>query len=552
MKNSIIPALALILYAVVPAQGADFYFCDCAEGAAQACIPGTDANAGTSSLEPQQSFTSARNLFSNLNPGDRILFCRGGAFQATDGRWVNMNCTAEQPCVVSDYTPSWGTDMPEPILHHQGTGHTFRLEDGGNADRDGGYTFSNLDLRCASTGQCGWAFFLYNDVDDLLIENVSMDGYAIGIHAAGSNQPSPGSNGENDRITIRSCRIINCSSQGFLGGGDDLIIENSYFENNGGGTIFDHNIYLSHGDGVRIRGNELYRSSLNSEGQCNGASLVAHGVLNDIIIENNLIREQPGQARPTCWGIAMDTGYSSAESFTDIIIRGNRIHDVGNLGIGLNACENCLIENNVIIQTQPLGFTGIMAPDRSRNADDLMLNNVDIRNNSIFITSSGTGIRLGTEGSGHQLVSNAIHYSGSSSFSCIDTGLNPAAYEAIDYNLCFMPDASSTSEWEKGSGTTPSPLEAWRNSSGFGSHSLSMQPGFHFPMGPEYDLTITSQEAGVVDRGHPTLSASRDFLGRQRQGIPDAGAYEFIPATGPGSTFPWFLYIPVVSDPPLR
>lgn len=454
--------------------------------------------------------------------------------------------------MVSDYTPAWGNDLPRPILHHGGTGHTFRLEDSGNADRDGGYSFSNLDLQCASEGQCGWAFFLYNDVDDLLIENVSMDGFAIGIHAAGSNPPNPGSNGENDRITIRNCRVTNNTSQGFLGGADDLIIEDSYFENNGGGTVFDHNIYLSHGDGVQIRGNELFRSSMNNQDQCNGVSLVAHGVLNDITIENNLIHEQPGHAHPTCWGIGVDTGYSSAESFTNVTIRGNRIINVGNLGIGLNACANCLVENNVIVQTQPFGFTGIMAPDRARNDDDQMLTNVTIRNNSIFTASNGTGIRLDTEGSDHQLISNAIQYTGSASFTCINAGLNPADYEAIDYNLCYMAGASTTSEWEKDSGTMPSPLAAWQNTSAFGNHSLQSLPGFHSPQSPNFDLSISSDNAAVVDQGHPTLSAPKDIQGRHRTGTPDAGAYEFNPANMPDGRFPWYLYTPVMGVTPSR
>lgn len=184
-------------------------------------------------------------------------------------------------------------------------------------------------MRCVGCNSNG--FFLYNDIDDVLIENVSLDGFSIGVHAASSNPCSndPDCDGLNERLTVRKATIVNSSAQGHLGGSNELLIEDSYFENNGDGTAYDHNIYVSHADDMVIRGNELYRSSLNESGSCGGTSLVGHGVMDNLLIENNLVREDIGKAEQGCWGIAIDSGYDSAEQFANLVIRGNRVENVG-------------------------------------------------------------------------------------------------------------------------------------------------------------------------------------------------------------------------------
>ena len=127
---------------------------------------------------------------------------------------------------------------------------------------------------------------------------------------------------------------------------------------------------------MRISGNELYRSSLNEQGRCGGTSLVAHGVMANLVIENNLVREDIGFAEQACWGIALDPGYSTPEQFDNLIIRGNQVVNVGNVAIGSTSCVNCLIENNVIIHEQDFGVTAIAVPNKSRASDDAETTNV--------------------------------------------------------------------------------------------------------------------------------------------------------------------------------
>jgi hypothetical protein len=522
------------LLAALPAQAAEYYACDCGTGADADCVAGDDTADGTSPAAAWRTYEMARSRWGTLLAGDSIRLCRGGAFTVESGsRWFNAACEPDSPCTLTDYEPPWGGgDEGRPIVWRGATGHAFSLEDGGDADHDGGYVFSNLELRCADCDvEDGWGFFLYNDVDDVVIENVLIDGFGIGVHLAGSNPCSadPECDGKNSRLTLRNSTIVNSISQGFLGAGDETVIENNYFENSGTRAVFDHNIYYSGASedtvGSRISGNELYRSSVRETGSCEAVSLVVHGSHRGLVIEGNLVREDAGAAGQGCWGIAVDGGYDEAESFTDTVIRGNEVRNVGNTGIGVSSCVNCVIENNVIIHEQDFGIIAIAAPDRERGAGDAEMTNVDVRNNSIYISGAGgTGISVGGEGSGHSIVSNAVLYTGTGrDWSCFDADLPAASYEAIDYNACHFPNAGSGGEWESGSGA----LAAWQAASGFDGNSMQADPGFSSPAAPDYDLSAASETSAIVDAGHPALSASNDFYGRPRDERPDIGAFEF-------------------------
>lgn len=499
-----------------------YYVCDCQPNADGDCVAGSDGNSGTHSAAPWQTYEKARNHFnSSISAGDEIRFCQGGAFDlgASVGRWFSTNCTAAQPCTIADYAAPWASgDESRPILSKTVDGHAFDISNGGSAIADGGYTFQNLDLRCpACTANGGWGFFLYNDVNDVVIDTVSFDGFAIGIHLAGANACQGGDvscNGRNDRITIRNVTIINSFSQGILGGGDDILIENSTFENNGNGTIFDHNIYVSSGSRITIRNNDLYRSSLDGSGNCNGASLVGHGVMSDLLIEGNHVREDVGQANDTCWGIAITPAYGTAESFTNVTIRGNRVENVGNVAIGTASCHNCIIENNVAIQNQGFGMIGIAIPAQAPQAGDAISANLVVRNNSIW-TNTGTGIML-NEGSGHTIVSNAIQATGNNAiWNCLDTTLAASSYTTIDYNVCDF----SAGEWAN----TVGDLLTWQ-AAGWGSHSIVANPGFVSGS----DLRAGSETAVIVNSGHPSLSSGVEFGGNGRFAQPDVGAYEWL------------------------
>ena len=495
---------------------ATYYVCDCQPGADGDCVAGNDANSGTSPAAPWQTYQQARAFYnSSIAAGDEILFCQGGAHDMggdPDNIWAATSCTAGQPCTLADYTAPWGSgDEGRPILQRSNDGHGIYLLN------DSGHIFQNLDMRCTGcVGQnaSGWAFFIVEDADDILIDNVRMDGFTIGIHLRGCINIWC----SNDRVTIRNSQFTNNSAQGFLGSGSELLIENSYFENNGDGTVFTHNIYIAGNSGVTIRNNELCRASLDGSGSCGGTSLVGHGVIHDLLIEDNLIREDVGKANQTCWGIAIAPAYDgTAESYNNLIIRNNRVENVGNVAIATGSCIDCIIENNVVVNQQSFGVSAVTVRPFGTNGEDAVSSNITVRNNSIA-TTTGIGVEL-TEGSGHTIVSNAIQMTGSDiNAYCFDLSLAPSSYAAIDYNVC----GNSAGQWA----TTAANLASWQGQ-GWGANSQAAAPGFT----SSTDLRPASETAVLIDAGSPTLSSLTDFNGDVRDAQPDAGAYEWHPLT---------------------
>jgi len=557
MKRVLAAVLLLALVATLGAAGAEFHVCSCDTGADVDCVTGSDGAAG-SPAAPWLTFEKARLEFADLAAGDAIRFCRGGAWDIDAGtRWVNVNCEATAPCVVGDYSALWASgDEARPILTRTDGAHGFALEDGGDAEHEEGYLFENLDLRGTPTG---WGFFLYNDIDDVTLRNLSITDFGIGVHLAGSNACNGGDpecDGRNERIVLEDSYIGRNEDQGWLGASSGSKILRNSFEANGSTAVFDHNIYVSGSgegqtQGVEVVGNTLYQSALDSDGVCRGVSLVVHGTHDDLLIADNIVREDVGFAGQGCWGIAIDNGYSSAEGFTNVVIRGNTVLNVGNVAIGVGSCVDCTIENNVIVHQQEFGVTAIAAPDRSPGDGDLEQDNITVRNNSIWIdTASGaTAIYVREFGDDHVVVSNAIHNTGASSgFNCLDVDLPPSAYTEIDHNLCWFPDAPNA-EWANGFGSSPDALQAWRNATGFGDESAMADPGFADPAA--FDLAAASEAVAMIDAGHPSLSSSTGFGGSTRGADPDAGAWEwgageliFIDGFESGDTSVWDVTVP--------
>jgi hypothetical protein len=517
--------------------GLDYHVCDCDLGADADCIPGDDSNLGTDPAAPWQTFEKARIEFASLSGGDSIRFCQGGSFDLAsyNGRWNNYNCSAASPCTVTNYQPPWASGNEAlPLLRKTAAGRGFNLESGGNAVQNSGYIFENLYLFCTvcDLGTSVTGVFLYNDIDDVIIRNMYFDNFTVGVQLAGSNAcdgSDPNCNAHNDRLTIENSTFINNHRTGFIGGGNGLVIENSYFENNGymtPGGATGHHIYLSGSQsptsGTIIRGNELYRNALLN-GACDASSLAAHGEHHDLIIEDNLVREDLGFANRRCWGISVSPAYAVAERFENVIIRRNRVINVGNVSIGLASCVNCLVENNVVIQQQDFTGIGIAVPNRTRSAEDAVGNNVTVRNNSILFTDRGTGIQLNTEGTNHTIVSNAIRYTGSNTgWNCLRANLPASSYTAINNNVCGF----SVGEWADGVGN----LAAWQ-SIGWGLNSQAGNPGFTSSI----NLSPVSGSSPIVNAGHPSLSSVMDINNVTRDSWPDVGAYEWVSPQPTGS-----------------
>jgi len=489
--------------------GRVYYVCDCGPGSAASCKPGDDGNSGRRKESAFRTYERARRQFADLSAGETIAFCRGGSFSVDIGssqRWVNGACRADSPCVVRDYRPAWaGLTEKLPIIRAPGEARVFSLDNGGDALHEEGYLFSSLD----------------NDIDDVTMCDLVINNFEIAVHLGGSNAIGPGSDGKNDRIALRSSRITNNGGDGWLGASSDSSIEHTYFENNGfAKAVFNHNIYLSgHDDDhdMRVVGNELVRSTI-VDGKCQATSLVVHGRLAGLRIEDNLIRENLGAVGEGCWGIGVVTGYKDPELFTNAIIRGNTIINVGNVSIALNACQGCLVENNVIVNEQNLTASAISIPGIDRESGDAQDSKIVVRNNSIYI-DGGTAISLEKEGGGHAIIDNAIYSRGKRRTTCFSLGLPATSYVAVDYNIC---DPGENGVWAEGH----SSLADWTSETGFDKHSMRGDPGFLSTSAPGYDLSPRSGSP-LINRGDPARSAAVDRAGKPRNdGAPDIGAIE--------------------------
>jgi len=507
-----------------PAAGiATYYTCDCGAGADADCVAGKDSNAGTAPDAPWQSFGKAQSQFAALKAGDRIEFCKGGVFNVTAvSRWVNGNCKAGNRCVVASYAPPWGSgDEGRPVINSPAGQHGIALDDPANADHEEGYVFAGLELK-GGGAEADDGFFVYNDVDDVLICDMYIHNFGIGVQLAGGNTPNAGADAHNERIVVRSSIINDCSGDGWLGADNGSVIQDSHFENNGFGVAtFNHNIYLSlsGADGVQIIGNDLYRSTFIG-GQCQGVSLVVHGVGSNLLIQGNSVHEDAGTVTQGCWGIAVDPGYSTAEMFSNVTIRGNTVTNLGNMSIGVAACHGCVIENNVVINRQSINATAILVPASGSDAGDWTCDQITVRNNSIDI-DGGQGIGVVSEGSGHVIANNAIYDSGAGSggVGCFRYDLPGSAYSAIDNNVCFT---NGKGEWVVGKGQ----LSAWSTSSGFDQMSKQVDPQFASVMAP-YALAPASMTSPLVNAADGAHASSTDITGKTRGSQPDVGAYEF-------------------------
>jgi len=246
-----------------------------------------------------------------------------------------------------------------------------------------GIEFHNIDyfytgLRQGSPN----CFFIYQtDKESITLDNLNIDGYRIGIYP-------------NNKIglildlTISKCRITNNWFQGYMGNADYSLIEKNYFDNNGygltGGSNRLHNIYLSNCNFTTVRNNELTKSAMKS-GKAMGTELVIHGECSNLIIEDNWIHNEIGASDGGNYGIGVNSGYNSPESFTNILIQRNKIENCGNKSISCNAWIGGFVKENIIISDQTAyKHTGIMFDKERSNPDTPTSDGVSIINNQIL------------------------------------------------------------------------------------------------------------------------------------------------------------------------
>lgn len=514
------------------------YICDCETGADADCVQGDDGTAGGSASAPWRSVELGRLDWSDAVGGDSVLFCEGGALEIEGaGRWVASGCTAAAPCTIGSYAPPWGSgDESRPILSVVGDLSGLRFDDPGEARHQEGVQLRGLHLVCAEcTDAGGRGVMLGNDVDDVAIEDMVIEGFDIGIVVGGSAEcakDDPLCDGKSVRVAIRGSTIQGNLSFGITASGDELVIEDNVLADNGRDALTDHNLAIDAAQSpdadVQIVGNQLRGSVPDDDESCRTAEIHVEGAHAGLQIVGNSIVEK-GPVADACWAISVGPDIASRpERFDSATIKNNVVRNAGAVGIGIASCDSCVVENNLVIwDGSDRSVRGIVAPAVARADDDDELNAVWVRNNTIVTASPGSGIEVGDEGDGHVVVSNAIVYTGTSpDWSCFDANLPTSSYEAFDYDLCWFPDAAG--EWNDGWGTVPDALSAWQGGSGLCAHCLEVDPGLD-------DGAPIDETSAVVGAGHPTLSSLDDILGRPRLD-PDVGAYEWTLPQDTGDT----------------
>jgi len=170
------------------------------------CDDGDDSNNGLSEDTPVQSMTKAMRLFSTMAAGDSLLFCQGGEFPVNEAAYIsNLNCDRDNHCIIDSYYSQTKNSSEMPVIF-KGTvgGALIRFEDGGGADHDEGYIIRNIEF--SGDGQKA-AFLFFNDVDDVLIENISFKNFKRIAWVDAGRDPSEGSDTLNERIEFNGIRL---------------------------------------------------------------------------------------------------------------------------------------------------------------------------------------------------------------------------------------------------------------------------------------------------------------------------------------------------------
>lgn len=487
------------------ASAAVYYVSDCQSGAAAGCVAGNGANAGTSASSPKQTFSQVPAL----KAGDQVLFAKGGAWTNAGINNAGSSSTTASPIIFDSYTPSWGSTAKPILTETRADTNGFYIQTGQ------GMIIRNLELRGGGNAS---GVFIYSGGNNTTLDSLTITGFNGAFYCAkGPSNPA--------FITVKNSSLRNSKAMGILSGCDDMLFENNALDNNGTTAIFDHNIYLDN-KGVRnvIRGNTLTRSTFVN-GQCQGVSLVVHGIYDGVTIENNTVIETA--AANTCYGIQVAPGYGNEqEGYKNVVIRGNRVINVGGLGIATSSCQTCTIENNVVVQQRTEEFLGIAASDSGRgDALDWNNSNITIRNNSIYLTNSSSsdsmGINVYSDGTNHTVASNLVYLNSGTGSVCFGTGGRTiSGFAAFTNNLCYRASGS-------GSYSTLYSVLSLAQAAGFDVGGKNVNPNLvAAPSAANNWSMALSATSPAINAGSATLSSKTDILGSVRS-TPDIGAFEY-------------------------
>jgi hypothetical protein len=410
-----------------------YYVCDCQAGAEAGCVAGADSSAGTSPAAPWRSFIKGYTQFQTMAAGATVAFCRGGSWTGagnlTDTNPIrNTSCTAASPCTMRDYQAPWGgTARPQMQLPNIAPGYNFALVGWyqNYTESVHGLRFWNISVIGNYTaGGDEYGIMFWGGATDVDICNMEFSRLAASAVDLVTSSTLA-------RITVRESYLHDLPNHicAVCGAADDFVIDGNVFDLIGGPDNRRHSVYFytppgepQCGNGgpqvdtycvahrLRLSNNTITRTAHGTGNSCMGVAVEAHDPLDTVTVEDNFISEPAGTADPGCYGIQFSNGGESAH-FTNLVIRRNRIFNVGGNGIAVSGAPGVIIENNLIVGGLPL-YIGISYPEEPyQSATDLQSRDGRVRNNTIYLPGGGGGSFAMTglnEGTGHVIANNAV------------------------------------------------------------------------------------------------------------------------------------------------
>jgi hypothetical protein len=528
--------------------------------------------------------TTVGGVVKTVTNANQFTFAYGtgsGAFSATDSGTgtvtvntsyptvQNNNATAANPIVFDSYDPpNWTSSGNKPVIISNGTAGQgcLKFSQGGTSSADGGYTVRNLKFTTASgfvSGDQSVCFFVAQESNYITLDNLDISGFSTAVQLNGYFSCCTTGDGTSKNFILRNSNIHDNGDMGILGGDTNgALIEHNTFDNNGfstGSVLFkNHHIYMSGTylqplRNTTIRHNHLTRNSVcqaattlggrcNSSadyGQCQGSTMVFHGIIDKLVLEDNYIEETLG-ATDTCYGMDISPGYASApdvrdanEIFTGVVIRNNKIVNVGSAAITCTSCVNPKVYGNQVVWTLgrsdpgqgvSIGTSANYHNGTGGNVDvDAIDTGAEVYNNSVYVNSTATnsvGVMVKSQStgstSGVKVNNNAVYYASAvpSTVKCFDwTGLaSPANVSSWDRNLCYRVGGAAT--WSQSAATLagqPSP---------FDQNSLNTDPSLTTPaVGNSWSIVF-----GTTNTGTSAVCPKLDGKGRFNNGSCDIGA----------------------------
>jgi len=425
-----------------PSSGSIVYVCDCQSGADAKCVPGSDSNDGATPATALRSYGKVIAAYSAAPAGGTVAMCRGGAFSASGVGTIvaNNNCRADNPCVLRDYAPTNWTPAHDqnPIIHTaNNTGLTLNEDQSKHQE---GFRILNLDFEGDGvSGSLG--MFLYNDVSDVFVCNATFNGLTDGVHLTGSNAYPTGCFSAGPpivnncpvqrRVTFQGNTFSNIASMGFFGFGDSIHFYNNYWYRAGADSSPDHVAYfgaleLDHNTPITpgINQDEQFVGNIvvdpGPAGVCDGTMVVAHGSHSGLLVQGNSFSFSQNTRTNNCFALGLGSGTNGfPDVFFNTVVDSNIIDGYESGGIVVNACQNCTVSNNLVMNDDAnAGSVCIRVGDNSGDEYDLGNTATTIVNNTCYLPggySGNLGITTKGQGAGYVLANNAIVFNGGSS-----------------------------------------------------------------------------------------------------------------------------------------